>query len=79
MPEPDARAIAKLFRSRFHRGYAKGKLRTDPLYGAVFERLETAFVRRQLFLVLPPPAENQAERQQNDAEPQGNPQKHENR
>ncbi len=36
---PTPKPIAALFRSRWHQGYAKGKLRTDPLYGAVYQHL----------------------------------------
>ncbi len=34
------REISGLFTSRWHRGYARGKLRSDPLYGGVFSELE---------------------------------------
>ena len=40
MPESIAKRVSALYGSRWHRGYVKSKVRTDPLYGAVFEELK---------------------------------------
>lgn len=34
--------IAALFKSRWHQGYTRGKLKSDPLYDGVFSHLESA-------------------------------------
>lgn len=39
MSDAIAAKVASLFRSRWHQGYSKGKLRTDPLYDAVYHEL----------------------------------------